>query len=159
MTSRHSHDFRAARQSGVTLVETLVAMVVVSIGMLGIAGMYVEGLRSSRVSASRQAAVSLASDLADRMRANPTAGLAYQGDAENQDCVNGAENCTPEELAADDLSWWLANLQTQLPDGEGTVDVVEAAGADVRTYTILLTWAESGNASEDRSQYALGVQL
>ncbi len=150
-------EFGKHQQAGVTLVETLVAIVVVSIGMLGIAGMYGEGLRSSRVSVTRQAAVSLAADLADRMRANPTAGEAYEGAAADNACVNGPDNCTPAELAADDLNWWFGNVGALLPDGAGDVDVVEVAGVSVRTYTITLTWAETG--SDALSQYSLGVQL
>ena len=61
-----------ARLSGFTLVETLVALVVMSVGMLGIAALYIEGLRSGQTSIARTTAVNLAADMADRIRSNPT---------------------------------------------------------------------------------------
>jgi type IV pilus assembly protein PilV len=143
--------------AGFTLVESLVAMVVLSVGMLGIAAMYVEGLRAGRTSVYRQAAVELASDLADRIRANPTAGAAYAGAAGLNGCVNGAGDCTPAQLAADDLSWWQSNVDVLLPAGDSDVDVAVVAGAGVNNYTITLTWSEPG--ADEPSRYALAVQL
>ena len=67
------------RQRGFTLVEVLVALVVMSVGMLGIAALYLEGLRAGRTALYRTTAVNLAGDMADRIRANRNAGLAYAG--------------------------------------------------------------------------------
>lgn len=68
-----------ARHRGFTLIEVLVALVVMSVGMLGIAALYLEGLRAGRTALYRTTAVNLAADMADRIRANPNAGLAYAG--------------------------------------------------------------------------------
>ena len=51
-----------ARQSGFSLVEVLIALVIMSVGMLGIAGLYVEGMKAGRTSTFRHHAVTLASD-------------------------------------------------------------------------------------------------
>ena len=60
----------ATADKGFTLVEVLVALVVMSVGMLGIAALYLEGLRAGRTALYRTTAVNLAADMADRIRAN-----------------------------------------------------------------------------------------
>jgi len=121
-----------------------VALVVISVGMLGIAAMYVEGLRAGRTSVYRSAAVELVADMADRIRANSVGQAAYSGLAGDNDCVNGADDCSPAELAADDLFWWTQSIGGRLPGGEGVV--AYAAGADTNQYTIVVTWTEPGVA-------------
>ena len=76
----------SSRSQGFSLVEAMVALVVLAVGMLGIAGLYVTTLRSSGGAIYRQQAVGLAEDLADRIRANRTANVAYQGAAANNNC-------------------------------------------------------------------------
>jgi len=68
-----SHRNRRVRARGFTLIEALVALIVLSIGLLGIAGMQISGLRANQSAASRTQASYLADDIADRMRANYTA--------------------------------------------------------------------------------------
>jgi type IV pilus assembly protein PilV len=132
----------ATRQSGFTLVESLVAMVVISVGMLGIAAMYVEGLRAGRTSVYRSAAVELVADMADRIRANSLGDAAYSGAAAANNCVGGAVDCTPAQMAADDLFWWLQGVEARLPGGDAAI--AYAAGPDTDQYTITVTWTEPG---------------
>jgi type IV pilus assembly protein PilV len=63
----------AGRQRGVTLIEILVAVVLLSIGLLGLAGLQLRGMQVNQGSAMRSQAAILAADLADRMRADVTA--------------------------------------------------------------------------------------
>ena len=65
------------KQSGFTMVEALVALVVLAIGLLGIAALYLDTLRAGRTAIYRTQAVALAADLADRIRSNRTAVAAY----------------------------------------------------------------------------------
>ena len=58
------------RQGGFSLVEALIALIIISVGMLGIAGLYVQGMQAGRTSLFRHHAVTLAGDVADRIRAN-----------------------------------------------------------------------------------------
>ena len=83
--------------AGFTIVEVLVALVVLSVGMLGIAGLYVITLQSGGTAIYRTQAVNLASDMADRIRANRNAGVAYQNGASGAlTCVGaGAVDCLP----------------------------------------------------------------
>lgn len=147
------------RHRGFTLVESLVAMVVISVGMLGIAALYVEGLRAGRTSIYRTVAIDLASDMADRIRGNPTAGAAYAGGGAQNSCVDDGVvvviDCNPAQLAAEDIFWWRQSVQTLLPAGAGNIAVVPGAGSNA--YTITLNWAEPGVPQP--LDYTLSVQL
>ena len=141
--------------SGFTLIETLVSMIVISVGMLGIAAMYVEGLRAGKSSVFRTEAVNLVSDMADRIRANPTALAGYAGAGANNNCVNGPVDCTPAQLAADDIFRWQQDVTARIP---GAVPVIQfVAGAPVNTYSITLRWAEAGSTT--LSSYAISFQI
>ena len=84
------------RQFGFSLVEVLIALVIMSVGMLGIAGLYVQSMQAGRTSMFRHHAVTLAGDVADRIRANPTAGGAYTAaNGADNSCVAGNVVCTP----------------------------------------------------------------
>ncbi len=141
---------------GFTLVEVLVALVVMAVGMLGIAGLYVEGLRAGRTAVYRSAAVTLASDMADRIRANPTGGYEGAGPGDESGCVNGAADCSPDELAADDWASWQAELVQRLPQG-ARAEIERATVALTTEYRITLFWPEPGQ--ETPASYALALQL
>ena len=98
---------------GFSLVEVLIALIIMSVGMLGIAALYIEGLRSGQASVSRTTAVNLAADMADRIRSNPNVPATYQGvgPGANNNCVNGPAACTPIEVAQEDWFWWLQDVQ------------------------------------------------
>jgi type IV pilus assembly protein PilV len=142
--------------AGFTIVEVLVALVVLSVGMLGIAGLYVITLQSGGTAIYRTQAVNLASDMADRIRANRNAGVAYQNGASGAlTCVGaGAVDCLPADLAADDLLQWDTELAATLPGGTGTVAVAGAAAP--LTYTITVSWSEPGQATPNT--YTMSVE-
>lgn len=145
--------------AGFTLVESLVAMVVLAVGMLGVAVLYVEGLRVGRTAVYRTTAVMLAADMADRIRANPAGGVAYAGSGpgENFGCVNGSDDCSPAELAADDWSGWLADMRTRLPAGsDAEIQVIPGTAVDPTDYRITVRWPEPGQAVP--SSYDLTVR-
>jgi type IV pilus modification protein PilV len=66
-----------ALQLGFGLIESLVALLVISVGMIGIAGLYGHGLRANGTALYRTIAVNLAADMADRIRANRRGNAAY----------------------------------------------------------------------------------
>lgn len=144
------------RAAGFSLVEVLVALVVMAVGLLGIAGLYVEGLRAGRTAVYRSAAVNLASDMADRIRANPEG--TYEGDGPGAEggCVNGGGDCDPDTLAADDWARWLDDLEERLPAG-ATGEVRRDDLAPVTQYRITVAWPEIGQ--EEPVSYTLAVRL
>lgn len=145
------------QSSGFSLIEVLVALVVMSVGMLGIAALYLEGLRASRTAVYRTTAVNLAADMADRIRANQRGRLAYAGTGPGSDeaCVNGDADCTPAALAADDWFSWSNQLNASLPVGStAQIDVVAAAST---VYAIRIEWPEIGQ--DEPASYTLQVEL
>ena len=129
-------------ESGFSLIEAMVSLVVISVGMIGIAALYGQGLRAGGTALYRTQAVNLASDMADRIRANPLGDLAYNAPAANNSCdPGGGVNCTPAQMAANDLFVWQAQVANLLPGGQGTV---RNAGGTPPSYTITVQWQEVG---------------
>lgn len=133
------------RQAGFSLVEVLIALVIMSVGMLGIAGLYVEGMKAGRTSTFRHHAVTLASDVADRIRANPTGGVDYMGDPGNNNCVLGNVDCNPAQMAANDIDLWRTQATQMLPEGD--VAIVFDNAVTPNTYRITVSWAEAGEGT------------
>jgi type IV pilus assembly protein PilV len=139
--------------AGFSLIESLVALLVISVGMIGIAALYTQGLSGSRTALFRTQAVTLAADMADRIRANRTAGVAYEDAEDDNDCDAGDDNdCTTEEMAAHDLWLWEAQVAAQLPNGVG---VVAVDTTDPPTYTIRITWQDVGAGAS----YEIAIQV
>jgi type IV pilus assembly protein PilV len=133
------------RSSGFSLVEVMIALVIMSVGMLGIAGLYVQSLQAGRTSMFRHNAVTLAGDVADRIRANPTAAIAYIDPVgANNNCVLGGIDCSPAQMAANDILLWKAQASGSLPGGDVTIVFAAAAGAVPPTYLITVSWTEPG---------------
>jgi type IV pilus assembly protein PilV len=139
-------------QKGFTMIEVLVALVVLAIGMLGIAALYLNSLQAGRSAIYRTEAVNLAADLADRIRANRTAIISYgnvytDAFAAVPACFTTA-GCTPAQLATSDLSRWKADIALQLPNGQGQVAVTPAVAAgEPATYVVTVRWAEVGEVN------------
>jgi type IV pilus assembly protein PilV len=153
---------RGSTHRGFTLVEVLVALVVMAVGMLGIAALYVEGLRAGRTSVNRTSAITLAADMADRIQANAAAGASYVGAGPGADnsCVNGNVDCAPPAIAADDWFHWSRDVQRRLPAGANANIVSNAlvvGGAPVTEYQITLTWPEAGQ--DQPAAYTLVVRM
>lgn len=151
------------KQSGITMIEALVALVILSVGMLGIAGLYVSGVKAGRSALLRTQAVNLASDMADRIRANRRAAVAYDmetygGEPEDQGCINDA--CTAEELAEDDLFRWKTAVEATLPGRplpEVNVELTFEDPLETDRYLVTVSWHEAGE--EQPSTYTLVVEV
>lgn len=120
---------------GFTLLEVLIAIVVLSIGLLGLASLQVNGLRFTQSAYFRTQATQLANDMADRIRAN-TAGFAggfYDGSANQFTACNSSAGCSPQQMAEHDTFEWRQTLQASLPAGQGAL---ATNGAGVVTITV-----------------------
>ena len=130
-------------QQGFSLLEVLVAVVVLSVGLLGIAGLQLTGLRYSHNANLRYIAVLQANDMADRLRANP-AGVAsgsynaVSGPGSDPGCI--ATSCSPAQLANNDIFEWNRDYANLLPSGAGTV----TGGGTGSVFTITVSWNERG---------------
>ena len=134
------------QSKGFTLIEVLVALVVMTVGMLGIAGLYVESLRAGKTSVYRTKAVALAEDMAGRIRANSGVPENYKNKAEGvfHDCeAKVPDGCSQPEMAELDWFEWLAAVEQQLPAGAGArIEFEELGGTDLGQYHITVEWPE-----------------
>jgi type IV pilus assembly protein PilV len=135
-----NHKGNSTAQRGFSLVEVLIALIIMSVGMLGIAGLYVQSMQAGRTSMFRHHAVTLAGDVADRIRANPRGGVAYAGAGADNNCVDGGVDCNEAEMAANDILLWQAQAAESIPNG--AIAVAYNNAVDPPTYTITVTWDE-----------------
>lgn len=167
---RTLHDRRlrtASRRTsrGMSFLENVIALVIVSIGLLGIAGLQARSLEFNTSAHLQSTATSLAYDLTDRMRANREAAEDGDYDVELGD---GAEPPKGKERATRDLrSWWFA-VDESLPAASATVTVDSEGGARVR-----VAWAnnidpgpgsdsdddQENRSAEERDQIELETEL
>ena len=135
------------KQSGFSLLEVLVSVVILSIGLLGMAGIQLKGLSSNNSANLRTQATLLANDLAERMHANPRAASNPDGAAANTNYVNidfnavdctadpepycsntsdgPADSCTATEMAVFDRTLWMCGLSQY----DGVFDTLPAGAA------------------------------
>lgn len=146
--------------TGFTLIEVLVTIVVVAIGLLGLAGLQISGLRANTSSEARSKATLLATDIIERMRANPVgvdanaygainipAGAACALETPATICSNtsttsaAAVTCTPAQMATFDAWVWGCGLTPAagaerggvinlLPNGSASVTCLDNNAAD-----------------------------
>ena len=129
-------------QRGFSLVEVLIALIIMSVGMLGIAGLYVQSMQAGRTSLFRHNAVTLAGDVADRIRANPRAGVDYMGPGVDNSCVGMGIDCSATQMAANDILLWDEQALDTLPNG--AVNIQFDGSVTPPVYTITISWTEPG---------------
>jgi type IV pilus assembly protein PilV len=133
------------RQDGFTLLEILVTLVVVSFGLLGIAGIIANGLKDNLSSYGRSQASFLADDIIDRMRANRATaegpGLPYN-------LAIGSNPAGTTDVPGQDLTDWRAALAATLTAGTGSVNV----DAATRKVTVTVQWNDSRAAGGGTEQ-------
>ena len=140
-----------ANARGFTLIEVLVTLLVLSIGLLGIAKLLLVSSRANDSAYLRTQATSLAYSILDSMRANRAAAVAgnYNVAATNPGTQCGVSSpCSAQTTAMYDLWNWQQALTTGLgPSGTGTITTVNATdpvtgGTDV-TATITVQWNDT----------------
>lgn len=170
---------RRLKQSGFNLIEVLVALVVISIGLLGLAILQMTSLQQNQSAYYRSQATLLAYDITDRMRANMdevAAGgyfIATASGAVTSGCINylgSASGCTPEEMASNDIAEWQASLANELPEGDGRVCRSDLAGDDIgvpdcdaddsdNAVVVYVWWNDEKSASGATTQFSVSVEL
>ena len=147
MNGRALGHSRAMR--GFTLLEVLVAMIVLSIGLLGLAGLMASSLKNSHSAYMRSQATWLAYDALDRMRANRQIALAGG--------YNLALGAAPggSGLAKTDLSEWDTALANTLTEGDGSITMGPNGAV-----TVIVQWNDSrGTGGGATEQFQVDTRL
>ena len=148
------------RQSGIGLLEVLIALIILSFGFLATARMQVEGMRYSQGAYNLSQAKFMVLDMTERMRVNREGmqgddykGQSTQAGTSDPGCVTDGTACSPSDIALADLHAWSRNLHapsgttnftpllpgtTSTPaKGSITFDATEGA------YTVTVQWNET----------------
>ena len=133
---------RKSNQQGLTLVEAMIALLVISIGLLGIASLQLTAMSQNASSLNHSQAVWYAYNMSDRIRANITEFDNYDGiDTSNgyaQDCLSSA--CSTGEMLTADAADWAA-MVANLPAGRGLI----TNNADGLVVTVM--WDDEGTGA------------
>jgi type IV pilus assembly protein PilV len=164
------------KQSGFSLIEALVAFLILSIGMLGIASLQTMSLKAGHTATLRMAAVMKADEILESMRANSTADpvvlLSYAAGTGDSGSDNGCSQttvaavvCSPIQLAADDIFRWTRSLTEALPNNASTTaSVVVTPPVPPETMTdivVTINWSERDvdNGGATNMNYSVTTQM
>lgn len=137
---------------GFTMLEMLVALLVISVGLLGVATLQTKGQQFNYFSYIRTQSTYLAYDLMERIRTNIDVakigaydlGSSAVTPYANSKCEGSANSnvakCDSSQLAQDDLAIWLSLVENTLPEGSATVDW----DSTMKEYTLTLKWSQGG---------------
>ena len=141
---------RLPRQRGITLIESLVAIVIAALGILGIVGVQMRTLSDTQTTVRRAQAIRLIEDLSERLKVNPNAMASlnsYVSDFTNtpssSDCSTQA--CNQSELAAHDLYLWKESVSSHLPLGKASIFLADGETVDTnrRQLGVMIAWREN----------------
>jgi type IV pilus assembly protein PilV len=132
-----------ATESGVTMIESLISIVVISIGLLGLAALQINSLKNNSSAYFHTQAIMMAHNMADRIRANQVQILNYVGidteSAYDQDCM--ANTCDAAAMREADATEWKALVAT-IPSGRGIIRAPVANQLD-----IVVMWDDEGSGA------------
>jgi type IV pilus assembly protein PilV len=146
MKTQHMQRQLSAKPTGFTLLEVMVALLIFSIGLLGLAGLQANSLQNNKTADSRSIAVIEAHDMADRIRANARGSSGdYNAVATGippvpgANCVTSASCTSSNSIAKWDIFEWQTTLNSSLPSGRGTITRANATAP----ITITVMWDEA----------------
>ena len=146
------------RQRGITLIESLVAIFVTALGILGILGVQMRTLADTQTSVRRAQAVRLIEDLGERLKVHPNSLMvlsSYQSGwsptlptpPAGTDCA--AVACNAADLAAYDVAEWKRAVQRSLPAGDANIFIPPGENATLnnrRQLGVMISWRENERA-------------
>lgn len=134
------------KESGFTLLEILIAMLVLSIGLMGLAGLMASSMKNNLSASHRTQATWMAYDIIDRMRANRANAIT----GSYATALGAPVACTVAAPAgtiqAQDIAAWKSQLACVLPTGDGSIAVTNAARA-----TVIIRWDDSRGSVDSGS--------
>ena len=130
------------RQRGVSLVESMIALLVISVGLLGIAALQITSMKQNNSALQHSQAVWIGYNIADRIRANYGQFVNYAGIDTSigytQDCSTGS--CTNAQMIVADAADWSTEVQN-LPAGRGTIT------GNATSLLIRVMWDDEGTGA------------
>ena len=126
-------------QRGFTMLEVLVSMIVISLGLLGHAGLQATSLKNANTAYLRSQATILSHDIVERMRVNRTVALTG-----SYNVAIGSTGGGGGGIVGSDLTEWKRNLLQSLPAGDGAV-VVSGVGASQGNVQVTIQWDDDGD--------------
>ena len=166
-------------QLGFSLIEILISLVVISIGLLGMAALQTTSLQQNQSAFMRSQATLLAYDIVDRIRANDgqvATGAYFVASGSNKSncenytgAVSDTSACTPANMAAYDLYTWMQSLAADLPDGGGRVCRSDLKDDDLKTPdcegatsdnpVVVYVWWTDERGSSTVTQVAISTEI
>ena len=136
--------------AGVTLIEVMVALIILTVGLLGVTALHGLGVKYGNRSYFRSQAVNQAYDILDRMRANP-AGVATGQYMQSPSPTETGSNClhspcSISDFTSYDLVEWNTANNSLLPSGSGFVTT------DGPTVSVVVSWQESGHSGKPETR-------
>jgi type IV pilus assembly protein PilV len=155
---------QASYSRGISLLESMVAIVVLVLGVLSMLAMQMHTLADTQTSTRRVQAIRLIEDLGERIRANPHAWdqlERYVSDWQDAAGSSIAASCTARpcsaaELAEHELTQWRLQVKRSLPLGQSRIFLApgENQAANRRQLGVMIRWRESTHASPDSTSQA-----
>lgn len=131
--------------AGFGMIEILVSLLVLAIGLLGLASLQTTSLTQSSETRNRSQAILLADDMFERIRANRNDIASYVVAAGNAPACNSAFKVANTSVVTDDISEWQNSLGCLLPGGNGTIQI------NGQVATVDITWNTNTGNSDDGS--------
>lgn len=148
MTDPHKTHHQLIAQTGITLIEVLITVLILAGGLLGTAVLQSRSLKYNNQAYLNTQANMMAYDMLDRINANKVYsidGLGYSASLGNMPVTYPttceAAPCTPDELAVYDIEQWKFLINEQLPNADGTIQAVDIP--EGRNYTITIFFDDS----------------
>jgi type IV pilus assembly protein PilV len=162
LTTMSSSQFLRRYQSGISLIESLVAIVIAALGILGIVGVQMRTMSDTSTTVRRAQAVRLIEDLGERLKTNPNALSSIAGytsafgnnppvPSGPAGCTTVGSGCNATQLAAYDVAVWKQAVRNALPLGQASLFVPPAEGGVAagqrRQLGVMIAWRENERAT------------
>lgn len=152
--------------AGFTLIEVLVAVVILALGLIGLAGLQATGLANNQSAYNRSQVSQLAYDISDRMRSNASSAAAYvaaTAPGSIPSCPNGTINpctscttaatqCDGATMVSKDVFDWTTALSTTIPGGVGRVTT------EGQFYVVTIQWDDNKSGAAN-ANFVMRFQL